>query len=88
MYTIDNVYTLCYNTKQRKVNKLLALNSTQARNEWSAVVDIAIREKPQFIKRTRDRMVLANIDLIAELLSAYTFSASVFTEDDGTVTMS
>jgi len=67
---------------------MLTINATQARNEWSTVVDTAIREKPQFIKRTRDKMILADINLFSELLSAYTFSANVYVEDNGTVTLS
>ena len=79
---------LCYNQYERLVKTMVAINSTQVRNDWSTVVDATIREKPQFIKRTRDRMILADINLIAELLSAYTFSANVFLEENGTVTMS
>jgi len=33
-------------------------------------------------------MVLADINLLSELLSVYSFSANVFTEENGTVTMS
>jgi len=67
---------------------MLVLNATQVRKEWSSVVDTVVREKPQFIKRTRDRMFLANIELLSEFLSAYTFSAETFTEDDGSITLS
>jgi len=67
---------------------MLTISSTQVRNDWSAVIDTTIREKPQFIKRTRDKMILADINLFSELLSAYTFSANLFTEDNGTVTIS
>jgi len=80
---------LCYNATKQKVGfKMLTINATQARNEWSSIVDTTIREKPQFIKRTRDKLILADINLISELLSAYTFSANVFKEDNGSVTMS
>ena len=67
---------------------MLTLNATQVRKEWSSVVDTVVREKPQFIKRTRDRMFLANIELLSEFLAAYTFSANVFIEADGSVTLS
>ena len=67
---------------------MFAINATQARNEWSTVVDTVIREKPQFIKRTRDYMVLSNLDTLEILLAAYTFHADVFIETDGSVTMS
>lgn len=67
---------------------MLAMNATQVRNEWSTVVDAVIREKPQFIKRTRDYMILSNIDTLESLLVAYSFHAEVFVEDDGSVTLS
>ena len=67
---------------------MLAINATQVRNEWSTVVDTVIREKPQFIKRTRDYMVLSNIDTLESLPAAYSFHAETFVEDDGSVTIS
>ena len=67
---------------------MFAINATQARNEWSSVVDTVIREKPQFIKRTRDHMVLLNLETLETLLAAYTFNADMFVESDGSVTMS
>jgi len=70
------------------VMDMLAISATKARNEWSTVVDTTIREKPQFIKRTRDQMFLADINLLLELLSIYTFSAKVYEEDNGTITIS
>ena len=67
---------------------MLSINATEVRNDWSAVVDSVIREKPIFIKRTRDYMMLSDIKLIESLLSAYSFTANVFIEDDGSVTLS
>ena len=67
---------------------MFTINATNVRNEWSSIVDSVIREKPTFIKRTRDYMFLAEISLIENLLSAYNFSADEFIEDDGSVTLS
>ena len=67
---------------------MFVINATNVRNEWSAIVDSVIREKPKFIKRTRDYMFLSNISLIENLLSAYNFTAEQFTEEDGSVTLS
>ena len=64
------------------------INATQVRSDWSAVVDSVVREKPVLFKRTRDILFLSDIELLGELLSAYTFNACVFTENDGTVTIS
>jgi len=64
------------------------LSATQVRNEWSAVVDSVVREKPVLFKRTRDRIVLSDISFISELLAAYSFHAKLFVEDNGSVTLS
>lgn len=66
---------------------MIAMNSTQVRNEWSAVVDSVVRNKPRFIKRTRDYLLLTDIDVLETMLSVYTFRAEVYNEDDGSVTM-
>lgn len=63
-------------------------NATDVRREWSVVVDEVIRERPQFIKRTRDYMLLSDVNFITELLSAYNFTAEKFIEADGSVTLS
>lgn len=67
---------------------MLVMNATQVRSEWSTVVDKVIREKPQFIKRTRDYMFLSDVGLLNELLSAYNFHATVFDEENGSTTIS
>ena len=67
---------------------MLTINATAVRNEWSTIVDSVIREKPRFIKRTRDYLMLSDVKLIDSLLSAYSFTAKVFHEADGSVTLS
>jgi len=67
---------------------MLTINATDARNTWSTIVDSVIREKPKFIKRTRDYMMLSDIRLIEDILSAYSFTATIFTEDNGSITLS
>ena len=67
---------------------MIALNATQVRNDWSAVVDSVIREKPRFIKRTRDYIFLSDVNTIMQLLEPYTLTAETFIEDDGSVTIS
>lgn len=70
------------------MNSMLTLNSTDVRNEWSTIIDSVIREKPKFIKRTRDYMFLTNINVLESILSAYSFTAQKFTEHDGSITLS
>ena len=67
---------------------MISLSATQVRNEWSSVVDSVIREKPTFIKRTRDYMFLSDIKVLENMLSAYSFHAATFAEDDGSITIS
>jgi hypothetical protein len=64
------------------------INATTVRNEWSSVSDSVIREKPAFIKKTRDYMFLSDIKTLEYLLSAYSFTANEYIEDDGSVTLS
>ena len=70
------------------MNKMIAMNATDVRKEWSAVVDSVIREKPKFIKRTRDYLFLSDLKVIETMLEAYKFTADEYIEDDGSVTLS
>ena len=67
---------------------MLVMNSTTVRNDWSSVAESVIREKPAFIKRTRDYLFLSDFSVMENLLSVYSFNAEVYTEDDGSVTLS
>lgn len=67
---------------------MFLINATEARKEWSTVIDNAVREKPQFIKRTRDQLILSNADLFKSILKPYKYSAKKFIEKDGSVTLS
>ena len=66
---------------------MITKNATDVRRDWSSVMESAIRERPQFIKRTRDYLVLADMKLLATLLSGYRFTAVRFNQD-GSVTLS
>lgn len=67
---------------------MYVMNATTVRNDWSSVAESVIREKPAFIKKTRDYMFLSDFSVMENLLSAYSFNAEVFEEDDGSVTLS
>lgn len=68
--------------------EMLMESATDVRKEWSSVLDSVVREKPKFIKRTRDRMWLSNLTIMEDILQAYSFSAERFIEPDGSVTLS
>jgi len=67
---------------------MLAINATTARNEWSSLVETVIREKPAIIKKTRDYLFFSNMNVLENILSAYSFNAETMIEDDGSVTIS
>ena len=70
------------------MNDMLTINATDVRKDWSEVVDRVVREKPQFIKRTRDYLMLSDIDFIQLLLDTYHFTAEKMSEEDGSITLS
>ena len=67
---------------------MVAINATTARNEWSSLVESVIREKPAIIKRTRDYLFFSNMNVLENILAAYSFNATTLIEDDGSVTIS
>ena len=67
---------------------MLAINATEARKNWSEIIDQFIRKKPQFIRRTKDCVVLADVNFLELILDTYKFSAKTFEEEDGSATIS
>ena len=67
---------------------MLTIPSSEVRKEWSSVMDTVIREKPVFIKRTRDSMMLSATETIWQLISGVKFTADMYREADGSVTLS
>jgi hypothetical protein len=82
------MYVLWYYDYESEVCAMLVLNATDVRKEWSLVIDSVIREKPKFIKRTRDTLFLTDLSVLESLLSAYSFTADKYIEEDGSVTLS
>jgi len=70
------------------VRKMIFVNATDVRKKFSLFIDKAVREKPVFIRRTRDTLVLARLDLLNALVDNYTFTAERFVESDGSITLS
>lgn len=70
------------------MKKMLTINATDVRKEWGGFIDSIIREKPKLIKRSRDYIFTSSLEMLKELLKAYTFTAELFREDDGTFTAS
>jgi hypothetical protein len=66
---------------------MVAEQATTVRKEWSSVCDSVVREKPRFIKRTHDEMVLSSYQTMLALLKDYHFSADRCDEEDGSVSL-
>ena len=64
------------------------LNATDVRKNWSVTLDSVVRERPAYIKRTRDNLALLNMDTLSYVLEGYKYSAEIFIEKDGSVTLS
>lgn len=62
--------------------------ATDIRKEWSAACDSVVRDKPLFIKRTRDRIWMSGMDVMTQILEAYDFNADLLHEKDGSITLS
>ena len=62
--------------------------ATEVRKEWSAVCDNIIHDRPQFVKRTRDKMCFSSFDTMLDILQIYQYTAERFVEEDGSITLS
>jgi PHD/YefM family antitoxin component YafN of YafNO toxin-antitoxin module len=70
------------------MNNMFTISATEARKEWSSLIDTVVREKPAFVTRTRDLIILSNLQTMEALLERYSFTAEEFIEDNGSVTLS
>lgn len=70
------------------MNDMLTIGASEVRKDWSRVIDSVVRERPAFIKRTHDYMMLCTTDMICELVSGIKYVANKYVEDDGTITLS
>jgi len=88
VYTVDIMFVLCHTERAKEILDMLIMNATTVRSEWSSVAESVIRDKPAFIKKTRDHLFLSDFSVMESLLSAYSFNAETFEEEDGSVTLS
>lgn len=63
------------------------MNATDVRKNWSSVCDDAVRNRPVFVKRTRDYMVIASNETLKSMLEDRKFNTTLYTEEDGSVTI-
>ena len=63
------------------------MNATDVRKAFSTVIDTAARERPVFIRRTRDHLMLADLGFVEALIHNCALTAERYREDDGSVTL-
>ncbi|MEA4847374.1 MAG: hypothetical protein VB106_09110 [Clostridiaceae bacterium] len=68
------------------MKKLEAINATDVRKDWGSFIDSVVRNKPKFIKRSRDYIFAASTDMLNEMLKEYRLTATIYEEENGTVT--
>lgn len=64
------------------------ISATDARKEWSTVIDTVVRERPQVITRTHDSMWFSTLETMKDILDGYQFTADKYVEPDMTITLS
>ncbi len=64
------------------------LSATEVRKNWSLTLDSVIRNRPAYIKRTRDNVALNDVNTLNIILSGYKYQANKLTEPDGSITLS
>jgi antitoxin YefM len=72
----------------KEVKKMFIQSATKVRNDWGGTLDVVAREKPIFIKRSRDNFCLLNKKDFNLILDFMKFSAKEYTEEDGSITLS
>ena len=75
-------------TRTLENTRFMFESATEVRKDWSLFFDKAVREKPVFIKRTRDSAILADLRFVSLLLESYTFECEKYVEEDGSITLS
>lgn len=68
------------------MKKLKAVNATDVRKDWGSFIDSVVRNRPKFIKRSRDYIFTTSTDMLKEMLKGYKLTVSIYEEDNGTVT--
>jgi len=65
---------------------LTTVNATDMRKDMGGFLDAIVHEKPMVLKRSRDRVVVMNLELFREILSRDKMNVRLLVEEDGTTT--
>lgn len=69
-------------------NTIKIISATDARKDWSQLIDTVVHDKPQMISRTRDYVLMTEVHLMMEILSKYKYAATRYLEEDNSITLS
>ena len=61
-------------------------SASEVRKEWSRTIDTVIRERPVFIQRTRDNLIMLDLATLRAAFLQIPFNVTVYKEEDGSVT--
>ena len=67
---------------------MTTINATDVRRNWSMTLDTVIRERPVYVKRVRDNVVILNQATLDLIISPFKFYSRKYVEDDGSITLS
>jgi antitoxin YefM len=62
------------------------INASEARRDFSALVDKVVREEPVMVNRYRDNIMLLSSQHLLDLVNPVSFKAKYMKEADGTIT--
>ena len=62
------------------------VKATDVRKNWSSICDDVARNRPVFVKRTRDEMVITSAEDMKNILESLKYHADIYKEEDGTFT--
>lgn len=69
------------------MKKLEAINATSVRKDWGAFIDSVVRNKPKFVKRSRDYIFVTGTEMLKDILREYKLTATVYDEKNNSVTI-
>lgn len=64
------------------------ISATDVRKDWSLFIDQVVHGKPGVVKRNRDYFLSISLEQALRLLEGYRFKTEIFTEEDGSITLS
>ena len=61
-------------------------NASEVRKNWSMTIDSVVHERPAFINRTHDRIMMMDEAVLSGILDTFKYHVTIEKEDDGSLT--